>query len=100
LDHYDTTGANIELFLKDKTRKLRVMLETAKPDFERFWRAMGAEGDLTAALAEWDIAYNSRTEIFAARAARREIRRQATIARVVAKLARIVVGFPDYLRSA
>lgn len=58
-DYLDTVEANIELFLKDKPRVLRVRLENAKEDFCRFWQWIGAEGDLSAALAEWDVRHNA-----------------------------------------
>ena len=59
LDYYDTVNSNIEHFLKDKTRKMEFNLENAKEDFKKFWELVGAEGDLEAALAEFDIPYNS-----------------------------------------
>lgn len=59
LDYCETVNANIELFLKDKTKQARVSLENAKEDFGRFWEWVGAEGDLRAALAEWDVKYNA-----------------------------------------
>ncbi len=58
LDYYDTVTANIEAFLKDKTHTMTFALEKAKTDFERFWSWIGADGDLPAALAEWDHLYN------------------------------------------
>lgn len=58
-DLYDTVEANLRLFLKDKTNKTVVRLETAKEDFAAFWSLVGAEGDLDAALAEWDISHNA-----------------------------------------
>lgn len=59
LDYCDTVNSNIELFLKDKTRKLEFNLENAKQDFKKFWAFIDAEGDLDSALAEFNIAYNS-----------------------------------------
>lgn len=59
LDYYDTVNSNIELFLKDKTRKMAFTLENATEDFPKFWKLIGAEGDLTAALAEFKITYNA-----------------------------------------
>lgn len=59
LDYYDTVSSNIEHFLKDKTRKMEFNIENAKEDFKKFWELVGAEGDIDAALAEFDIAYNS-----------------------------------------
>jgi len=59
LDYCDTVNSNIELFLKDKTRKMEFHLENAKQDFKKFWDFIDAEGDLDSALAEFNIAYNS-----------------------------------------
>jgi len=58
-DYIKTIEANIKLFLRDKTKKIDVSLETAKTDFADFWQAINAEGDLTAALKEWDTNYNA-----------------------------------------
>jgi hypothetical protein len=58
LDYCHTVNDNIELFLKDKTKVMAFSLETAKEDFHSFWDLINAEGNLSAALAEWDIAYN------------------------------------------
>ncbi len=62
LDLYDTVTSNIELFLKDKTKKLNFNLENAKEDFKKFWEFIGAEGNLDAALAEWGNIYNASKE--------------------------------------
>lgn len=59
LDYCETVNANIEAFLKDKTRKATVALEHAKHDFTNFWQLIRAEGDLSAALSEWDYVYNA-----------------------------------------
>ena len=59
LDYCDTVNANIRAFLKDKTRKMDFRLEDAKEDFRKFWERIGAEGDLEAALAEWDVSHNA-----------------------------------------
>lgn len=58
-DYVATVTANIEAFLRGKSRVHRVRLESAKQDFAAFWQAIGAEGDLAAALAEWDIRHNA-----------------------------------------
>ena len=47
------------MFLQGKTRTLRFRLENARDDFRTFWQAVGAEGDLAAALKEWDTTYNA-----------------------------------------
>lgn len=58
-DYVDTVNSNIDLFLKDKSKKLEINLESIKKDFEAFWSFIGAEGDLNAALAEFDKKHNS-----------------------------------------
>ncbi len=59
LDYCDTVNANIELFLRDKTRKMDFRLEHAEADFRRFWALIGAEGDLEAAVAAMLTPHNS-----------------------------------------
>jgi hypothetical protein len=59
LDYISTVETNIELFLKDKSKKIDVSVETVKTDFTRFWKMIGAEGNLEQALEEWTINYNS-----------------------------------------
>ncbi len=58
-DYIETVEANIELFLKDKTNKLDVSLETVKADFTKFWEKINAQGHLSEALKEWGIHYNA-----------------------------------------
>ncbi len=57
-DYIDTVESNIALFLKDKHNWMAARLGSSKADFEIFWRAIDAEGDLAAALAEFDVRYN------------------------------------------
>jgi hypothetical protein len=59
LDMIDTVNTNIELFLKDKTKKITIDLESVKEGFEIFWKEINAEGDLSGALASWDIRHNA-----------------------------------------
>jgi len=58
-DYIYTVTENIRLFLRDRTLKMPVFLETAKRDFKMFWDRIGAEGDLDVALREWDHRYNA-----------------------------------------
>ncbi len=58
-DYYDTVNSNIELFLKDKSRKMEFKLENARRDFRKFWELVQAQGDRDAALAEFNTAYNA-----------------------------------------
>ncbi|MBF8269911.1 MAG: hypothetical protein HW386_1620 [Gammaproteobacteria bacterium] len=59
LDYCDTVASNIELFLRDKPRKMVFSLANARQDFRQFWELIQAEGDLEAALAEFDQHYNA-----------------------------------------
>jgi len=58
-DYCKTVNSNIEAFLKDKTKKMNFALGNAKGDFSTFWSLLGAEGNLSAAITEWDTAYNA-----------------------------------------
>jgi len=59
LDYIDTVENNIALFLKDKSNKMNFRLEHVDTDFPRFWRNIGAKGDLEAALLEWKTSHNA-----------------------------------------
>lgn len=52
---YDNTNRLIELLCPGA---LRLRLETIKEDFWQFWELAGAEGDLEAAVGEFDYHYN------------------------------------------
>jgi hypothetical protein len=55
----ETVNRNIELFLRGKTRQLTMWLHEAKEPFAALWERIGAEGDLEAALAAWDVRHNA-----------------------------------------
>ncbi len=58
-DYVNTVNHNISLFLKHKDNQMEFHLESAKQDFSTFWQRIHAQGDLNAALAEFDIHYNA-----------------------------------------
>ena len=58
-DYIETVESNIKLFLKDKSNKMDISIETVKTDFTQFWGNICAEGDLEKALKEWDIKHNA-----------------------------------------
>ena len=58
-DFYDNVNANIRTFLKDKTRVLYLPLEEAETVFPRFWKEIGAEGDLESALKVFTYRHNA-----------------------------------------
>ena len=86
-DYVKTVNANIRLFLKDKSRKMSFALENAKTDFRKFWKQIGAEGDLDSALREWEVEHNATPKPnileFSAR-----------------KMYRIVKKLPKFIKSA
>ncbi|MCW8918192.1 MAG: hypothetical protein OQL08_05205 [Gammaproteobacteria bacterium] len=59
LDYLATVETNIACFLKDKSNKMAFRLEEAQTDFSEFWQRIGAEGNLPAALAEWQTRHNA-----------------------------------------
>jgi hypothetical protein len=93
LDYCETVDSNIESFLEDKTRKMDFRIESAKEDFVRFWEMIGAEGDMEAALAEFDIRYNASGKPEPGRN-----RKNGLPSRLAAKLRRIIVNLPNYIR--
>jgi len=58
-DYLQTVDSNIQLFLKDKSARMDISLETVATDFTEFWHRINAQGDLEAALREWGIHYNA-----------------------------------------
>jgi hypothetical protein len=59
LDYLDTIESNIDYFLKDKNNTMEFKLELAQRDFTTFWQRIAAQGDLKAALTEWEQRYNA-----------------------------------------
>lgn len=59
MDYVRTVNANIEFFLRDKSKVMHFTMENAERDFPVFWRWVGAEGSLEDAMGEWRIRYNS-----------------------------------------
>lgn len=56
----ETVNGNIEAFLENQHNTLTIDLSNISDEFPKFWSRVGAEGDLSAALCEFDVAYNSR----------------------------------------
>ena len=94
--HYvDTVNANIELFLKHKPQKMECWLETADQDFRRFWERIGATGDLSRAVDEWQRQYNaSSSGEDSSREWRKVVKGGAMKAR------RVIQKLPAFLRRA
>lgn len=53
----DTINSNIAEFLQSRSH-VAIALEDIHDDFPRFWRWISAEGDLDAAMREWDVHHN------------------------------------------
>lgn len=62
LDLNRTVTSNIEHYLRDKTDTMRIDIETARQVFPEFWKRVGAEGDLEAALDELTVHHHTGTE--------------------------------------
>lgn len=92
LDYCETVTTNIELFLKDKTRQMPFNLETAKQDFALFWKRIGAQGDLEAAVREFDTAHNASDP--------NDFAGISVQARARKKMRRILRNLPNFLKSA
>jgi hypothetical protein len=101
-DYVRTVERNIAAFLKDKPHAMEVRLDHAKEDFREFWAWVGAEGDLDAALAEWDVRHDA-TKPKAPKAPKPPKpprRRRPWPVRMARKSARAIRGLPAYLRGA
>jgi len=61
-DYVDTVTANIDEFLKHQPQHITIQLENIKEDFEKFWNAIQAEGDLQAALNSFNQRHNTAKE--------------------------------------
>lgn len=66
LDYIDTVSENIRLFLAGKSKVWRMAIDDEiEQEFARFWLEIGADGDLSAALAEFTVRHNSSAEAIA-----------------------------------
>ncbi len=57
-DLVDTLETNIRYYLRDKSKVMTIEIETAKGTFPQFWERIGAEGDLAAAVAEFEAKHH------------------------------------------
>lgn len=90
--HYcRTVNSNIRLFLKDKSKKMTVRLESVREDFRRFWGRIGATGPLETAVQEWDRRHNKSEKI--------EVQSSLPV-RAVRKVGRLVSKLPQFIRDA
>lgn len=58
-DYVRTVNANIEQFLDGRENSMSFRLEDASETFPEFWREIGADGDLEAAMLEWTVRHNA-----------------------------------------
>lgn len=59
VDYVRTVTENIDLFLKDKDKVMRLRVEEIADGFPRFWKWIGAVGDLDGAMAEWSTVHDT-----------------------------------------
>ena len=57
-DYVDAVNSNIRAFLKGKSHVMNFEMEHASAQFPELWEWTRATGNLEAAMAEWNIAYN------------------------------------------
>ena len=57
-DLLNTVTANIQMFLKDKSRVMTINAARMAEDFPLFWAWIGADGDLSAAQCQLAIRHN------------------------------------------
>jgi hypothetical protein len=93
LDYCDTVESNIRLFLRGKPNQMEFRLEDARARFPEFWKRIGAQGDLAAALAEFDVRHNEAWEKESSAA-------PGGLAKLGSKLYRIGRKLPVFLRNA
>ena len=90
MDMVNTINQNIDLFLKDKKRKLTIDLSGVVDLLPQFWDEIGAAGDLEAALGEWDNLYN---------ASPKDNGKKTSYRKYTSKLNRLVKGLPEYVKT-
>ena len=59
MDYCETVNSNIDHFLKDKSKKLTINLESIEQGFLDFWTMINAEGDIDLALTELNKKHNA-----------------------------------------
>lgn len=59
LDLCNTIEKNINLFLKDKSKKMVFNIENYQNDFIEFWKNIEAKGNLSSAIKEFNTNYNA-----------------------------------------
>lgn len=100
--HYcETVNSNIGLFLKDKSKTMEFLLESAQTDFQKFWTNIGATGDVESALKEWDRRYNATNP--ARRPGEHTSRQEnpgSMAVRAAKKAGRLVKKLPQFVRDA
>ena len=92
MDMIETIETNIELFLRDKERVMTVDIEDWKSWFPRFWEAIGAEGQLEEAMAEFAAGWNRSSSTGRAWL--------TSPGRVASKISRIIRKLPRFIVEA
>jgi len=96
LDYCDTVNSNIDLFLKDKSRKIIINLENIEKDFTEFWKMIDAHGEINASLAEFKTKYNAtNTTVLPQKS-----KKKSLLSKIAGKVRRLVINFPTFVRNA
>lgn len=96
LDYCDTVNSNIDLFLRDKSKKIIINLENIEKDFSEFWNMIGAQGEIGASLAEFKTKYNATNTVDQPQKGEKK----SLLPKITGKLTRLVIKFPAFVRKA
>ena len=94
-DMNHTVEANIRAFLADKTNTMHIDIADVDELFPVFWERIGAEGDLAAAMAEFQVRHNEHVEKVPPSPPPSPFPR-----RLAGKVKRIVTRLPEFVRDA
>jgi hypothetical protein len=92
LDYCNTINSNIELFLKDKSRKITITLENIDQGFAEFWELINAEGNINAALAEFNIKHNATRRS-------QENSKDTLFFKILSKIRRVIINLPAFIKK-
>lgn len=106
LDYIETIEKNINLFLKDKSKKMEFILENTDEDFKKFWTLIAAEDNIEAALSEFKKTHNATRkefeEIYGASSSKTlpPPPKKSFLVRVFNKIVRITPKTPQFIKKA
>ena len=89
----ETVDTNIEFYLRDKSKVMTADIADGAVWFPEFWERIGAEGDLEAALREFEVRHNASPDLDARQ-------RLPFFVRLFRKGKRVVAKAPQFILEA